>query len=330
MICELDFSDKIAIQKINDFLDQSLYAEYYQSIEWNQIRTEKMKYYLYYIDNSDRIVWVCNLLEKELDGQKIIYAPRGPVLNYCNQNDLICFLSGIFKWCYQKDYARLIINPIIKEETLNLIPPQYKYLLTGRTDYSHLLDSCKLAIMPVIFDEEEQLFKLPAKHRQNTRRSYRKGLTQKQSTNIDLNAFYQLYLETSERHKFHPHSIEYFQRIIDVFQDKLVFFEVWYQDIPLAMTIDLKYKDKLIYLYGVSSSSHRNLLGMYNMHFEVIKYCIKNKIPYYDFGGVFCEENDVDNKDYGLYQFKKGYCYEGFQDIVPDIQFLIKEDVRND
>ena len=41
-----------------------------------------------------------------------------------------------------------------------------------------------------------------------------------------------------------------------------------------------------------------------------------------DFGPwKFCEEDDIENKDYGLYNFKKGYCYNGFIDIIPDITF---------
>ena len=90
---------------------------------------------------------------------------------------------------------------------------------------------------------------------------------------------------------------------------------------PLAMSIDIIYNNKLIYLYGVSSTENRNLLGMYNMQWEAIKYCINSRLPKYDFGGVFCEEDDIENKDYGLYNFKKGYCYNGFIDIIPDITF---------
>jgi lipid II:glycine glycyltransferase (peptidoglycan interpeptide bridge formation enzyme) len=94
------------------------------------------------------------------------------------------------------------------------------------------------------------------------------------------------------------------------------------------MSIDIIYNNKLIYLYGVSATENRNLLGMYNMQWEAIKYCINNKIPYYDFGGVFCEENDITNKDFGLYNFKKGYCYKGFLDIVPDITITYDEEVK--
>jgi lipid II:glycine glycyltransferase (peptidoglycan interpeptide bridge formation enzyme) len=62
------------------------------------------------------------------------------------------------------------------------------------------------------------------------------------------------------------------------------------------------------------------------MQWEAIKYCIKKKIPVYDFGGVFCEENDINNKDIGLYNFKKGYCYKGFIDVVPDITFNFEKE----
>lgn len=160
---------------------------------------------------------------------------------------------------------------------------------------------------------------LPSKFRQNTRRSSRKNLKYNISKNVDLDNFYKLYLETAIRHDFKPHSKEYFKDIIREYKDNLIFIEVWHENIPLAMSIDIIEKDKLIYLYGVSSTNNRNLLGMYRLQWLAICYCINYNIKKYDFGGVFCEENDIDNKDYGLYKFKKGYCYDGFIDIVPDI-----------
>ena len=185
------------------------------------------------------------------------------------------------------------------------------------------LKSNKLRVftMDIIFDEEKLISKLPSKFRQNTRRSYRKGLRNNISKKVDLNNFYNLYLQTAQRHSFNPHTIDYFKNLINIYKENLIFLEVWYNDIPLAMSIDIIYNNKLIYLYGVSSTENRNLLGMYNMQWEAIKYCIKNQIPQYDFGGVFCEEDDINNKDYGLYNFKKGYCFKGFRDIVPDIVF---------
>lgn len=307
------------VKKINDFLKDNN-ADYMQGIKWNIIRNEEKKYYLYFEDDN-KILWVCNLLEKTKGSKKYLYAPRGPVLCDNNLELINHFLENIKSWMKEKGYYTLIINPYLKYTDLSYISSKYKYSITKNNDYANLLDSCKLAIMDIIYDEEELINKLPSKFRQNTRRSYRHGLKRKVSKNVNVDVFYELYVQTSIRHDFKPHTKEYFYKLIDTYKKDLIFLEVWYKDIPLAMSIDIINNDKLIYLYGVSSTENRNLLGMYNLQWEAIKYCIKKHIPKYDFGGVFCEEDDINNKDMGLYNFKKGYCYNGFIDVVPDLTF---------
>lgn len=318
MLKQLNINDLETIKKINDFLKSSNYSEYNQSIEWNLIRNEQKKYYLYYLIGN-KIIWVCNLLEKEENGQKYLYAPRGPVLDYDNPIVLDSFFKEIKKWMYNKNYNKIVINPCIKQKLLKNFPDYVHYYIKNRHDYNKLLDSCKLAIMNIIYDEEKLIKKLSSKTRQNIRRSYKKDLKFKISNIVDLEDFYKLYTETSERHKFNKHSYNYFKKIISIYKDKIIFLEVWKDNLPLAMSIDIIYNNKLIYLYGVSSSSNRNLLGMYHLQWEAIKYCINNRIPQYDFGGVFCEKDDKESKDYGLYTFKRGFCYDDFIDIISDI-----------
>lgn len=329
MIKELDLNNIELVNKINDFLHLNN-SDYMQSIEWHKIRNESVKYFIYFIDETENILWTCNLLEKFKNDKKYLYAPRGPIYNQKQKNIFKLFLTEIDLWMQKKGYTKLVLNPYIDEETINEIPKTYTYSITKNNDYNNLLESCKLAIMNIIFNEDELINHLPSKFRQNTRRSYRKGLTSKISKEVDYENFYKLYIETSVRHDFKPHSLEYFKNIYENFKDNLIFLEVWYNDLPLAMSIDIVYNNKLIYLYGVSSTNNRNLLGMYNMQWEAIKYCIKNKIPQYDFGGVFCEENDIENKDYGLYNFKKGYCYNGFIDIIPDITINFSKEDNDD
>ena len=320
MIRELDINNELQVSKIKEFLRDNINSDYMQSIEWNIIRNEKNKYFIYYEKNGN-ILWSCNLLEKEKNEIRYLYAPRGPVLNGNDLNLINEFLKNMKEWMLKRNYTKLVINPYLGFDDLKYISNKYSFTITEKNDYANLLDSCKLAIMDIIFDEEKLISKLPSKFRQNTRRSYRKGLRNNISKKVDLNNFYNLYLQTAQRHCFNPHTIDYFKNLINIYKENLIFLEVWYNDIPLAMSIDIIYNNKLIYLYGVSSTENRNLLGMYNMQWEAIKYCIKNQIPQYDFGGVFCEEDDINNKDYGLYNFKKGYCFKGFRDIVPDIVF---------
>ena len=319
MICELDFNDNSMINMIEEFLKTND-ADYMQNVKWNIIRNEHKKYYLYYILDKE-ILWTCNILEKEKNNLKYLYAPRGPVMKKSDITLINHFLENIKKWMIEHNYKKIVINPYLKFSDLSLISSKYKYVVIDSHDYANLLESCKLAIVDIIFDEEKLIEKLPSKFRQNTRRSYRKGLINRISKNVNIDKFYDLYLQTSQRHDFKPHTKEYFKKLINTYKDSLIFLEVWYNDMPLAMSIDIVNNNKLIYLYGVSSTENRNLLGMYNMQWEAIKYCIREEIPKYDLGGVFCDENDMNNKDYGLYNFKKGYCYNGFIDIVPDIVF---------
>ncbi len=319
MIYELDVNNHSIVNMISDFLKKNN-SDYMQDIKWNMIRNEKKKYYLYYILN-DEILWTCNILEKEKNNLKYLYAPRGPIMRDSDISLINHFLDNIEKWMIEHNYNRIVINPYLKSGDLSMISSKYKYVAVDSHDYGNLLESCKLAIVDIIFDENKLIEKLPSKFRQNTRRSYRKGLVSKISKNVNIDRFYDLYLQTSQRHNFNPHTKEYFNNLVNIYKDSLIFLEVWYNDIPLAMSIDIINNNKLIYLYGVSSTENRNLLGMYNMQWEAIKYCIREEIPKYDLGGVFCDENDINNKDYGLYNFKKGYCYNGFIDIVPDIVF---------
>lgn len=328
MVYELNKNSDCEINRINQFLRNNLESDYMQSIEWNNIRNEERKYFIYCIEDN-KIIWTCNLLEKQKNSEKYLYAPRGPVLKDNNFNLINTFLQDIKTWMKEKGYTKLVINPYVDRIDLKKISEKYEYTVTKNNDYDNLLDSCKMAIMDIIFDEEILISKLPPKFRQNTRRSYRKGLKSKISKNVDLESFYDLYLQTAKRHNFNAHTMGYFKNLISIYKNDLIFLEVWYDNMPLAMSIDIVYNNKLIYLYGVSSTENRNMLGMYNMQWEAIRYCIKNKIPLYDFGGVFCEEHDTNNKDYGLYNFKKGYCYNGFKDIVPDITFDFGSD-KND
>lgn len=83
MIFELNLNDEIEVSKIKRFLADNSDSDYMQSIEWNIIRNEKTKYFIYYVENEE-IIWSCNLLEKEKNNTKYLYAPRGPVLKNSN------------------------------------------------------------------------------------------------------------------------------------------------------------------------------------------------------------------------------------------------------
>lgn len=317
MINQLNFENKNQIKKVEEFLQKNSSFEYLQSVEWNKIRTEKNKFFLFF-EEAGEIVWSCSLFEKQIDGEVIVYAPRGPVLDYENKEQLKCFFENISVWCKSHGYQKLVMNPVIFEKQLKNFPKNLNFSVKNATDFANLLESPKLALMNVDASEEVLFSKLSARTRRSVRKAYKNSLELKVSKNINLDEFLRLYGETSQRHGFHAHDRAYFEKILNTFEN-VVCFEVWHEGVAVAMAIDLIYEGKLVYAYGASSSKHRELASMFFLHFEAIKYAVNKNIPVYDFGGVFCTDENTESKDFGLYSFKKGFCYDGFTDIVPDI-----------
>ena len=71
MIYELNLDDKIEVGKIKKFLADNSDSDYMQSIEWNIIRNEKTKYFIYYVENEE-IIWFVPISSK-VDKYKTIY-----------------------------------------------------------------------------------------------------------------------------------------------------------------------------------------------------------------------------------------------------------------
>ena len=120
MIRELDINNEFQVSKIKVFLRDNINSDYMQSIEWNIIRNEKNKYFIYY-EKNDNILWSCNLLEKEKNKNKYLYAPRGPVLKDNDLNLINEFLKNMKKWMLKRGYMKLIINPYLCFDDLKYI-----------------------------------------------------------------------------------------------------------------------------------------------------------------------------------------------------------------
>lgn len=327
-IKEIDENNKSIVDAIQTFINQSNYSDYMQTLEWKNIRNEHQKYALYKEVNHE-IVWFCILLEKiDSNGEKYLYAPRGPILDYSNIENLHQYLLDIRHFVLNHHYNKLILNPKIQKlEIEKLRDNQYSIHQKQKYDFEHLLESTRVASLKIYDNENDYLMKMNGKTRYCIRRVERDNLLKIHITeNFSLDPFMQLYHQTALRHEFHEHDKSYFEKIFQTYQNKIVCCSVEYQNIPLAMSIHIKHKDVLEYVYGVSSSHHRNLMPCYLLHWTMIKFAKNEGFCYYNFGGVHCKDGDIQNKDYGLLQFKSKFCLDGFQEYEPDIEIIFNKE----
>ncbi len=75
--------------------------------------------------------------------------------------------------------------------------------------------------------------------------------------------------------------------------------------IILSGAMFILYGDEIIYLFSGSYIEYMKYLGQYILQWEMIKYACNNNYKRYNFFGV--KELNKDGKDYGVYEFKKGF-----------------------
>ena len=130
-------------------------------------------------------------------------------------------------------------------------------------------------------------------------------------------------VETGERDNFIIRSLEYFEKMYDeMAPEHMKILMAYHEDKPIAGIIPIMYGNKVWYLYGASSNSHRNLMPNYLLQWTMIKEAIARGADMYDFRGV-SGVVDESHPQYGLYRFKKGFNAE-FTEFIGEIYIPYK------
>lgn len=158
--------------------------------------------------------------------------------------------------------------------------------------------------------EEDLLGEMHSKTRYNIRVAEKHGLAVYETADTD--EFLALQKDTASRDGFSAQSDAYvrkqFEHLkVDGVATVLI---VGKSNEPLAANFMLGYGDTATYLYGASSSAHRNLMAPYYLHWEAIKWAKKQGYRWYDFWG--CNPESEASLDYkksweGISRFKAGW-----------------------
>ncbi|MBD3251462.1 peptidoglycan bridge formation glycyltransferase FemA/FemB family protein [Candidatus Uhrbacteria bacterium] len=175
------------------------------------------------------------------------------------------------------------------------------------------------------------------KTRYNIRVAERKGVTVRVAqTQDDLQRFLALSEETATRDRFLSQPSSYMRATYEhlhasgVAQIRLAERE----GVLLAASMEMRYGDTTTYLYGASSSTHRNLMAPYALHWDAIREAKQEGFRTYDFHGINPESpEDLDYKDSwkGITRFKLGWggeriTYAGTAEypLIPWVYHLLR------
>lgn len=192
---------------------------------------------------------------------------------------------------------------------------------------NHNLVKANTDILPantVIVDlrssEQEILSNMKPKTRYNIGLSERHGIRVVELGMDQLDVWYRLYIETAERNGLFVNDISCFESIIGAMIDesaesvRVQLLAAMDGNEPLAAMFLVISSHRATYLYGASSSSHRNLMPTYALQWAAIKSARASGCSQYDMFGI-APQADPSHPMYGLYKFKSGFGGEMFHQM---------------
>lgn len=265
------------------------------------------------VEDAGQIAASILLLEHGLPGTRrsFFYAPRGPVVDIDNAALFDFLLGAVKEMAKERGAIMLKIDPDVPVHHEGLAA----YLKSrgfrpapaaGGFEGTQPRFVFRLNITP---SPEEIMAAFQPKTRYNIRLAERKGVTIKENCTLaDLQTFYDLLQETAHRDHFLIRSYSYFatlwRELVERGYARLLL--AHYRGEAIAGTLMFLLGNKAWYLYGASSSRHREVMPNYLLQWTMICRAREAGCTMYDFRGV-PGILSPDNPLYGLYRFKKGF-----------------------
>lgn len=323
-------------EKYEDFVQSCPKGHFMQSRLWSKIKDSWKWQALIHRNQQGEIIGSMAVLIRKLPGlpYTIMYSPRGPVCDIGDNETFQALIEGARKLAQKHRAYVLKLDPDVKsdnEEFKRLALQCGFKLASGGKNFEGIQPRYVFRLPLTGHDEESMLKHFHSKTRYNIRVAIKNGVHVKIKAKESLDDFYNIMMETGLRDRFVIRSKAYFANMLDVFGEHARLYMAYYEDVPIAGTLAIHYGDKVWYLYGASSNSHREKMPNYLLQWEMIKWAIEKGCQIYDFRGVSGDLSE-DNPLYGLYRFKKGFNGEftefvGEMDLVmnPLIHFIVQK-----
>lgn len=257
---------------------------------------------------------------------RLMYAGRGPVCDITDTDTLRELTDGAIELAKKYRVYTLKIDPdvLIDDEAFisRMESLGYRRLDTGK-NFSGIQPRFVFRLYLNGRGEEELMESFHSKTRYNIRLAERKGVKVELRGKEAVGDFSSLMLETGVRDGFVVRNKQYFENMMDNLGEHCRLYMAYSEKgEPIAGTLAIWYGDKVWYLYGASSNSHRNLMPNYLLQWNMIKWAVEKGCRVYDFRGVSGDLSE-DNPLYGLYRFKKGFNGD-FTEFAGEFDYVFK------
>lgn len=239
-------------------------------------------------------------------GFSFAYIPKGPI-----GGDPEPIWEAVDHLCRQKKALFLKVEPDAwQEESQGLQWENWGFQASPNN-----IQPRRTITLDLTLGEDKLMAGMKQKTRYNIRLAGKKDVLIKPSNDIEL--FARMTAITGARDRFGVHSEDYFQRAYDLFYPlgACEFLIAYFGEEPLAALMVFAWGERAWYLYGASTSQHRNRMPAYLLQWEAVRWAMNKGCKVYDLWGVPDENEDVLEAEFmnraddlwGVYRFKRGF-----------------------
>jgi len=238
----------------------------------------------------------------------VLYVPKGPALDYTDAGQVDAILDALEAYARRFRAILIKIDPdVVLWDASN--PVVQALERRGWRPSTQQIQFRNTALLDISRPLDDLLATMKSKTRYNIRLAARKGVTVRAGTVADVPCFYRMYAETGRRDGFITRSFEYYCHTWETFLREgmahMLLAEVGETSEPIAGLILFRFGRTAWYMYGASTSQHRNRMPNYALQWEAIRWARSVGCTVYDLWGApdALDENDP---MWGVWRFKEG------------------------
>ena len=247
-------------------------SQFLQSWQWGDFQQKLgRKIWHWAVKENNKTIVQALVVKRPLPmGLSYLYCPRGPFFGVYNQKALELLTNSVKSTAKKEKAVFFRLEPIQK---IGFISSKLRVLSVQPN---------QTAILDLSISEDEILNKMHSKTRYNIRLAQRKGLVIQESK--DIESFWDLLKQTTQREKFRSHAFAYYQKLLDCPFTKLYLAK--YEDKILVAHLIIFFNQTAFYVHGGSSREFRQVMAPHLLHWRIIKKAQSLGYKFYDFWGI--------------------------------------------
>jgi lipid II:glycine glycyltransferase (peptidoglycan interpeptide bridge formation enzyme) len=260
---------------------------------------------------------------------RVLYVPRGPLLDWANEGARTAALAALEDLARRERAVLIKIDPDVALS--RGVPEDERAQPAGEVVQAALrrrgwvfspnpVQFRNTATLDLRPSEAELLAGMKQKTRYNLRLAERKSVIVRPGAANDLDLLYRLYAETSVRDGFVIRPASYYRDAWGSFMAAGLAQPFIAEVIeggaaqPVAALVVFRFARTAWYMYGMSSAAHRDKMPNHLLQWEAIRWAKAQGCATYDFWGAPGELNENDSM-WGVWKFKEGFGGEFVQGI---------------